>query len=137
MTSPNIERPMLNGRFLSLCDSCLVVDNHPKHTYGTSGREGDRVTYTADASATAYGNAKTAEDFMVLALDLADDATQRKHFDCCLADGCPNAGQDTGCDTKLADPEDPFDGGQTTGEPLIQKYEERVAALTAAMTQEA
>lgn len=121
-----LERPTKDGRPLRLCDSCLVVDNHPRHVYGTTGRDGDRVTYTNEASNEAFGKAETKEEFRVLSIDMADDTTQMKHLDCCVADGCP----DGTCDRRLADSIDPFDGGKTTGPALIKKLEAHVAAMT-------
>lgn len=115
------------GRPLRLCDTCLAVDDHPRHVYATSGATGDRVTYTDEARERAFALAgDDANKFKALAIDLPDDATQMKHLDCCLADGCP----DGTCQRKLDDPKDPFDGGKTVGAPLVSKYEEFVKTVT-------
>lgn len=106
-----------------LCDSCLAVDQDPRHNHGVG--PDDQVTYTDAERATALEKVAAAgnkpEHLLALMRDLEDRGTQSKHMDCCLTDGCP----DGTCGARKADPDDPFDGGKTTGAALVAKFEKR------------
>lgn len=109
-----------SGRPLRMCDTCLAVDDHPRHVYATSGREGDRVNYTNEQRESAIAAADNdPKKLLALMRDFEDVATQMKHLDCCLNDGCP----DSTCNQRLDDPDDPFDGGSTVGAELIKKFD--------------
>lgn len=107
-----------------LCDSCLVVDQDPRHVYGD---ERGQIAYTDEQRKSAFDNAEgDTEKLTVVMRDMSDDGTQVKHMDCCLADGCP----DGSCQRALDDKDHPFDGGKTTGVALSKKLVARVEALT-------
>lgn len=110
-----------------LCDTCLTVDGDPRHVFGVRGDQAEQVTYTEEQRKQAVENAG-GDSTKVAALlrDLMDSGTQSKHLDCCLSDGCP----DGTCQRKLEDPDDPFDGGTTTGPALSKKFAARVEALS-------
>ena len=102
-----------------LCDSCNQIDEDPRHVYGLAGDENESSTYTeAQMRAAVEAAGGDADKLVAVMSHLGDRATAMKHFDCCLADGCP----DGTCDAKLADDNDPFDGGKTTGKKLIAAY---------------
>lgn len=118
-----------SGRPLRLCDTCLVVDDDPRHVYATSGVAGDRVTYTEAQRQQAIASAgNDPQKLLVLMRDIEDAATQMKHLDCCLGDGCP----DQTCDRRLADADDAFDGGKTTGKALVAKLEQNIEKINSA-----
>lgn len=121
MTTPT-DRP------LRLCDSCLIVDDEPRHVVGLSG-ENEVQTYTDEQRAQAIDNcAGDPAKLTALLRDLPDVATSMKHLHCCLSDGCPTGS----CQARLTDPADPFDGGKTTGAALNKKMEAFAAKSTAA-----
>ncbi len=75
----------------NVCDACGIVDEQPKHAFvvepGTFPVNNDHVLAVLDR--TDLTNEQKAEAI----LDIQDTEVQRRHFVCCVAAGCPAAGQ--------------------------------------------
>lgn len=80
--APEQEAP----RPVRMCDSCGVVDDHPRHVVGYA--PDDAVT-AARVGALAIQNASDADREAIIA-QVQDTSTTMKHMDCCRADGCPD-----------------------------------------------
>lgn len=69
-----------------LCESCLKVDNHPRHSLVTAPGEGRT---DPDVMAVAIKEAsEKGYDLTGLLVQAQDDSRLDKHMDCCAADGC-------------------------------------------------
>ena len=96
-------------RPLRVCDSCGGVDDSPRHGFVT--RPGDGETNT-DVLEKALENADSTEGRRAVLLHARDNSFVLKHFDCCAADGCPDAGRDdaVSCDELVAEAKGAKDG---------------------------
>lgn len=73
-------------RPVRLCESCLQVDDHPRHVTATA--PGDGKTDPEVAARALQEAAEAGHDLTYLIAQVQDDCELDKHMDCCAADGC-------------------------------------------------
>lgn len=77
---------MADNRPVRLCESCLQVDDHPRHVLATAPGEGATPPDVAERALREAVDA--GHDLSALLVQLRDDTLLEKHMDCCAADGC-------------------------------------------------
>jgi hypothetical protein len=73
-------------RPVRLCESCLQVDDHPRHVLVTTPGEGATPADVADRALREASEA--GHDLSALLSQIRDDTELDRHIDCCAADGC-------------------------------------------------
>jgi hypothetical protein len=109
-----------NDRPIRVCDTCGLVDDHPKHVaQHYSQAEATIILKTANRT-------DLPEEVKKQALaELVDAGTMTRHMDCCRAQGCP----DGSCDTLVDKGKDHLRGAELVEllesgqmeEPMLQR----------------